>query len=94
VLQLPVTALLFRQHGLKVATIGDDNRAVLKNIELGRDYGTRVEVVAGLSPRDRVIDSPPDWLAQGDRVQAAKEPAATPNVPAPAPAPAGQDAAE
>jgi RND family efflux transporter MFP subunit len=71
VLQLPVTALLFRQHGLKVATLGADGHVVLKNIQLGRDMGTRVEVVAGLTAADRVIDSPPDWIAQGDQVRAA-----------------------
>jgi RND family efflux transporter MFP subunit len=68
VLQLPVTALLFRRHGMKVATLGEDNRIVLKNIQIGRDLGTQVEVVAGLGSADRVIDSPPDWLAQGDQV--------------------------
>ncbi|HZP66589.1 MAG TPA: efflux RND transporter periplasmic adaptor subunit [Rudaea sp.] len=79
VLQLPVTALLFRQHGLKVATVGADGRAVLKNIQLGRDFGTRVEVVSGIDASDRVIDSPPDWLAQGDPVRAAQpEPARAP----------------
>lgn len=69
IVQLPVTALLFRQNGLKVATVGADNRVVLKKIQLGRDFGTRVEVIAGLDPSDRVIDSPPDWLAQGDSVR-------------------------
>ena len=68
VVQLPVTALLFRQHGMKVATLGPDDRVLLKNIEIGHDLGTRVEVVTGLDPADRVIDSPPDWLAQGDKV--------------------------
>lgn len=77
VLQLPVTALLFRQHGLQVATVGADNKVVLKSIQLGRDYGTKVEVVAGLDAQDRVIDSPPDWLAQGDQVRASA-PAAAP----------------
>jgi RND family efflux transporter MFP subunit len=78
VLQLPVTALLFRQHGLKVATVGADGRVVLKNIQIGRDMGTRVEVIAGLTAADRVIDSPPDWLAQGDQVHAIEtSPAAT-----------------
>jgi membrane fusion protein, multidrug efflux system len=71
VLQLPVTALLFRQHGMKVATLAADNHVVLKNIQIGRDLGTQVEVVAGLGADDRVIDSPPDWLAQGDQVRVA-----------------------
>jgi RND family efflux transporter MFP subunit len=78
VLQLPVTALLFRKDGLKIATLGGDGKATLKRIELGRDFGTRVEVVSGLQASDRVIDSPPDWLAQGDPVRAAEpEQAAT-----------------
>jgi len=71
VMQLPVTALLFRQNGLKVATLGEGERVVLKNIRIGRDFGTRVEVIFGLDPTDRVIDSPPDWIAQGDPVHVA-----------------------
>ena len=69
VLQLPVTALLFRQHGLEVATLGSDNKIALKKITLGRDFGTKVEVVAGLNASDRVIDSPPDWVVEGDTVR-------------------------
>ena len=85
VLQLPVTALLFRQHGLKVATLGADGRVVLKNIQLGRDMGTRVEVVAGLTAADRVIDSPPDWIAQGDQVRATESAPASASPKAEAP---------
>jgi RND family efflux transporter MFP subunit len=70
-LQLPVSALLFRRHGLKVATLGPGDRVVLKSIQIGRDYGTRVEVVSGLTRADRVIDSPPDWLGEGDLVRVA-----------------------
>jgi RND family efflux transporter MFP subunit len=68
-LQLPVTTLLFRRNGLKVATVGPDDHVVLKQIQLGRDFGTRVEVVSGIDVSDRVIDSPPDWLGQGDQVR-------------------------
>ncbi|MBR0343664.1 MAG: efflux RND transporter periplasmic adaptor subunit [Rudaea sp.] len=68
-LQLPVTALIFRQNGLRVATMGGDGKVVMKSIQIGRDYGTKVEIVDGLAASDRVIDSPPDWLAQGDKVR-------------------------
>jgi RND family efflux transporter MFP subunit len=78
VVQLPVTALLFRQHGMKVATLGPGERVVLKNIQIGRDLGTSVEVVSGLDPTDRVIDSPPDWLAQGDSVHVMQPASAKP----------------
>ncbi len=73
VLQLPVTALLFRKQGMSVATIGAGNKVVLKNIRIGRDLGTQVDVVDGLEPGDRVINSPPDWLADGDEVHPADE---------------------
>lgn len=72
ILRLPISALLFRQHGLEVATLGPDDKVVLKKVVLGRDYGTEVEVVNGLSSSDRVIDSPPDSLAGGDRVSVAQ----------------------
>jgi len=79
ILQLPVTTLLFRQHGLEVATLGPDSKVILKNVQLGRDFGTRVEIVDGLVPTDRVIDSPPDWLAQGDVVRAAEPEVSAPS---------------
>ncbi len=71
VLRLPGSALLFREGGLKVATIGPDNRVVLKSIKVARDLGKIVEVSSGLLPTDRVIDTPYDSIADGDRVRIA-----------------------
>jgi len=79
---LPVTSLIFRQNGLRVATVGKDDKVAMKSVEIGRDYGTKVEIVAGLDPSDRVIDSPPDWLAQGDTVRAAQLEKAGPTIAA------------
>ena len=45
---LPVNALLFRSEGLRVATVGQGRRWTLKPITLGHDFGSEVEVVAGL----------------------------------------------
>ena len=66
---LPVSALLFRTAGLQVATLGDNNRAHLSNITMGRDFGTQVEVVSGLTADEKVIDSPPDSLVEGEQVR-------------------------
>lgn len=66
---LPVTALIFRSQGLQVATVQGGNRAVLTNIALGRDMGTEVEVVSGLTADDSVIVSPPDSLIAGEAVR-------------------------
>lgn len=87
-LRLPVTALIFRKHGLRVATVDAGDKAAMKDIQIGRDYGTRVEVVAGLGPNDRVIDSPPDWLADGDKVRVASGDTAGAGLAAAKPGPA------
>jgi multidrug efflux pump subunit AcrA (membrane-fusion protein) len=68
-LLLPVSALVFRTQGLQVATLGENNRAHLENITLGRDFGTQVEVVSGLTTDQKVIDSPPDSLVEGEQVR-------------------------
>jgi multidrug efflux pump subunit AcrA (membrane-fusion protein) len=68
-LLLPVSALVFRTQGLQVATLGENNRAHLTSITMGRDFGTQVEVVSGLAPNQKVIDSPPDSLVEGEEVR-------------------------
>ncbi len=67
-IRVPASALIFRAHGLQVATVGADNRAVLKKITIGHDDGAYVEVSSGLSVDDLVIDSPPDSLSDGEKV--------------------------
>ena len=75
--RLPATALVASNQGIQVATIGPGDKAVLKTVQLGRDLGDSVEVVAGLAPTDQVIDSPPETLENGDLVRlAATAPAA------------------
>jgi RND family efflux transporter MFP subunit len=69
--RLPATALIPVNRGAQVAVLGDGNKVVLKSIQLGRDFGDTVEVTAGLTPEDRVIDSPPETLQTGDTVQLA-----------------------
>jgi len=69
--RMPATALMPVNRGVQVAVVGDGSKVVLKSIQLGRDFGDTVEVKAGLSPQDRVIDSPPETLQAGDTVQIA-----------------------
>ena len=68
-LLIPSSAVLFRQHGLEAAVVGDDDKVTLKRISLGRIRGVQVEVTDGLMPSDRVVDSPPDSLGSGDVVR-------------------------
>jgi RND family efflux transporter MFP subunit len=69
--RIPATALVPGDRGVQVAVLGGDNKAVLKSVQLGRDFGDSVEVTAGLAPQDRVIDSPPETLRSGATVQVA-----------------------
>jgi RND family efflux transporter MFP subunit len=72
---IPSSAILFRQHGLEAAVVGDDDKVTLKKISLGRNLGVQVEVTEGLMPSDRIVDSPPDSLGSGDIVRIAGRPA-------------------
>ncbi len=73
---LPVNTLLFRSEGLRVAAVTDGRHAELKQITLGHDFGSEVEVVAGLTGDESIIANPPDSLVSGEEVRIAK-PAAT-----------------
>jgi RND family efflux transporter MFP subunit len=68
---VPVNALIFRSQGMQVAVIRD-NKAELVPITIGRDYGTEVEVVSGLSAQDLIIENPSDSLTSGTEVRLAK----------------------
>ena len=76
-MHLPTSALLFRKSGLEVAVVGDDNKVELKKVTVGRNLGTQVEILAGITASDRVVNSPPDSLEAGDLVRLAAEPAAS-----------------
>jgi RND family efflux transporter MFP subunit len=71
-LRVPANALLFRADGLSVATVGADNRVSLKPIKAGRDYGTELEVLSGVSAGDRVVINPPDSLLDKQQVRIAQ----------------------
>lgn len=70
-LSVPSSALIFDSSGTRVATVGPHDRVRLQHVTLGRDLGSTVQITNGLSTADRVIDDPPDWLEQGDRVRVA-----------------------
>lgn len=70
-LSIPPGALIFDKAGLRVATVGADDRVVLKPVTVARDLGSSIEIATGLLPTDRVIENPPDGVAEGDRVTVA-----------------------
>jgi RND family efflux transporter MFP subunit len=69
--RLPSSVLIFRNRGPEVALVGADDRVTLEPVTVTRDLGTTLEIGAGVSPVDRVIDSPPDSIAGGELVRIA-----------------------
>jgi RND family efflux transporter MFP subunit len=69
---LPVNTLLFRSEGLRVAAVTDGKHAELKAITLGHDFGSEVEVVAGLTGDESIVVNPPDSLVSGEEVRIAQ----------------------
>jgi membrane fusion protein, multidrug efflux system len=72
-LHVPASALLFDQNGLRVATVGADDKVLLKTITIARDLGRDIEIATGLAADDRIILAPPDGLVDGAQVRIAKK---------------------
>ncbi|THD57506.1 efflux RND transporter periplasmic adaptor subunit [Phenylobacterium sp.] len=70
-IQLPATALMFRDAGMSVAVVGPTGRVAIRPVTIGRDLGSSVIIASGVTPADRVIDNPPDSLQPGDPVKIA-----------------------
>jgi RND family efflux transporter MFP subunit len=68
-LHIPASALIFNQNGLRVATVGVDDKVLFKTVTIARDLGRDIELASGIAPDDRIITAPPDGLADGDQVR-------------------------
>jgi len=93
VVRVPTSALIFREHGMEVATIGKGDKIELKPVTLGRNLGTEVEILKGLTLSDRVVNSPPDSLSAGDVVRVAGQQASPDGGAAQSANPAAEDVA-
>jgi RND family efflux transporter MFP subunit len=79
-LSIPPSALMFGKAGLRVATVGADDKVLIKKVTISRDLGRVIELGSGLAASDRVIESPPDGIADGDVVRVAKNDVTKPDA--------------
>jgi RND family efflux transporter MFP subunit len=70
-LRVPVNTVLFRTDGLQVAVLDAQHRVHLATITQGRDFGTEIEVLSGITADDVLVANPPDSLAEGAQVRLA-----------------------
>src|SRR6266581_547263 len=68
-LEVPVNALLFRSEGLRAVVVDPDHKLHLRQITVGRDYGTSLEVLQGLDVKDWIVLNPADSLEEGQQVR-------------------------
>jgi len=78
---VPPGAVILGKRGPQVATVDAGGHVLLKKVGIARDLGSAIQI-DGVSRQDRIIDSPPDGIADGDAVRVAQA------APAAAPAPA------
>jgi RND family efflux transporter MFP subunit len=80
IVTLPNNTFLFRAEGMQVGVVKPDNSVELRDIKVGRDFGTNIQIVDGVTPSDKVILNPADSLVTGDvvRVAATAAPLPTP----------------
>lgn len=69
---VPTNSLLFRKEGLRLVTV-KNNKAALLPITPGRDFGDRMEVVAGLNANEQIVVNPPDSIVDGESVRVVQD---------------------
>ena len=70
-LTLPANTILTRPEGPQVGIVQSNGKVELRTVKLGRDFGQTIEILAGVSLKDRVIVNPVDSLASGATVSVA-----------------------
>ncbi len=66
---LPSDSLIVRAAGAQVALVRPDHTVHFQNIQVGRDYGDKLEVQSGLQEGDSVIANPSDIVREGLQVE-------------------------
>jgi RND family efflux transporter MFP subunit len=79
-LLIPGDTLVVRSDGPQVAVVEPDGRVHFARIQLGRDFGDRLEVLSGLEEGQQVVVNPSDAIREGAKVK----PVAAPGAAAPA----------
>jgi membrane fusion protein, multidrug efflux system len=64
-LLIPDNAILIDAKGQRIVVVDSSNQIHIKPVKLGRDFGTKTEILSGLDPQDRVVQNPADDLHEG-----------------------------
>ncbi|HSV13236.1 MAG TPA: efflux RND transporter periplasmic adaptor subunit [Tepidisphaeraceae bacterium] len=78
-LTIPTSALVFNADGLR-ADVVRDGKIHEQKLQVGRDFGTEIEVSSGLSDQDEVVTNPGEKLSEGVEVKTFEPKQAAPNT--------------
>jgi RND family efflux transporter MFP subunit len=67
-LLLPSDTLTVRPEGTLVAAVDSNDTVHFQHVVIGRDYGSEIEILSGLSSGQRVIANPNDSVREGVKV--------------------------
>ena len=67
-LTIPGDTLLIRPDGTQVAVVDSHGNVHFQKVQLGRDYGNKIEVLSGLVPGQRLVVNPGDTVREGVKV--------------------------
>jgi len=65
---IPQSTVLYRSDRNEVFVAGSDNRAILRQVVLGRSSGNKIEITEGLSAGDQLIVVGGQFLKPGDKM--------------------------
>jgi len=65
---VPASALVFRADGAQLALVRPDNSIHLQKVAVGRDYGDRLEIVAGVDEGTTIVAVAGDIAREGAKI--------------------------
>jgi len=63
-----VNSLIFRTNALQVGVV-KNGKVAITDVTPGHDFGSEIEIMAGLNADDQVVVNPPDSLVSGQQVK-------------------------
>jgi len=70
--RVPATAVVIDAEGTRVATVGADGKVHFQPVVLGRDFGNSIDIQAGLTGGEAIVQQPTVSLREGQTVNAIK----------------------
>jgi len=72
--RVPSTAVIFNAQGTRVAIVGPGNKLHFQDVVLGRDFGTSIDIQAGLLGNETIVKQPTVSLQEGQVVTPLESP--------------------